>query len=92
MHENSVARSLVNTIDTLAASRGAQAVVSAQVRLGELAFMTEEDLREHFIHASKGTRAEGALLLVHSNSNGEDEGTLEGLVLESVELQLEPGF
>jgi len=66
MHESSLARSLVHTINTIAIEQGALGVVAAKVRLGDFSAMSEESLREHFARAARGTRVEGALLKVHS--------------------------
>jgi len=102
MHESSLARSLVHTINTIAIEQGALGVVAAKVRLGDFSAMSEESLREHFARAARGTRVEGALLKVHSpnsdthrgdgdndDSDADDNAAGPGVVLESVELLLE---
>jgi hydrogenase nickel incorporation protein HypA/HybF len=91
MHEYSLARSLVHTIEDIAVQQGALGVVAAQVRLSPFSCMSADGLRENFNQAAKGTRAEGALLKVHVplSETGEELGIGQGVVLESIELKVE---
>ena len=95
MHEYSLARSLVHTIDTIATEQGALGVVTAQVRLGDFSSMSTDGLCDYFTRAAKGTRVEGATLKVHSpshNSDGDNDNShalSHEVILESVELRLE---
>src|SRR6266496_1766177 len=98
MHESSLARSLVHTINTIATEQAALGVVAARVRLGGFSGMSAEGLREQFTRAARGTRVEGAQLKVHSPSSegrmtetgdGDDNAVGQGVVLESIELRLE---
>lgn len=91
MHEASLARSLVYTMNDIASRQGALGVVAARIRLDGFSGISTKGLNEQFIHLSKGTRAEGALLKVRTpDSDIEDSyGAARGLVLESIELRLE---
>jgi hydrogenase nickel incorporation protein HypA/HybF len=49
-------------IETAARENGADRVTAIDVTIGALAFIEPDHLREHFVIAAKGTRAEGAEL------------------------------
>jgi hydrogenase nickel incorporation protein HypA/HybF len=57
------------------------------VRLGALSHFTEEHFREHFVDASRGTLAEGAVADAVLASDLDDPRAT-GVVLESVEVEV----
>jgi hydrogenase nickel incorporation protein HypA/HybF len=86
MHEASLTRGLVRTIEEIAAREGATRVVGIEVWLGALSHMSKEHLAEHFAQAAAGTIAEGAALRV-SVSDDPAHSDAQDIRLESVELE-----
>lgn len=64
MHELAVAQEIVRAVLSVAASRGATAVRSVDVDIGELEGLQAETLREAFHVEATGTPVEGASLNV----------------------------
>ncbi len=89
MHERAVMRDLVGRIDELAAEEHASVVTRIEVRLGALAHFTPEHFRDHFGDAARGTRAEGAEVVVTLSDDTSAEDAA-GVVLETIELEV-PG-
>lgn len=88
MHEQALMRDLLSRIVFVAETEGATAVSKVTVRLGALSHFTPDHFRDHYRNAARGTIAEGALVDATM-----DESTTapnaQGVVLESVELELE---
>jgi hydrogenase nickel incorporation protein HypA/HybF len=87
MHERALMTDLMREIEDVALAAGATRVTRVSVRLGALSHFTEEHFREHFVDASRGTLAEGAIV------NAVLEDDLEnpcaaGVVLQSVEVEV----
>ena len=72
MHEAGLARDLIHRAEELARAEGARRVTAVTVRIGGLANVTAEHLREHFVAEAKGTMAEGAAVEVVEGPDGED--------------------
>lgn len=72
MHEAGLARDLISKAEDLAIAEGARRVTAVTVRIGALANVTGEHLREHFAEEAKGTLAEGAVVEVMEGPGGED--------------------
>ena len=64
MHEAGLARDLIQRAEETALAEGVRRVTAVTVRIGALAGVTGDHLREHFIAEAKGTMAEGAALEV----------------------------
>ena len=71
MHEAGLARDLISKAEDLAIAEGARRVTAVTVRIGALANVTGEHLREHFTEEAKGTLAEGAVVEVVQGPDGE---------------------
>ena len=81
MHEMSLLRGLMNQIETVARENGAQWVRVVRLKLGPLAHIEPDHLREHFERAARGTIAESTRLEIEAT----DE--LHELTLESIEIE-----
>ena len=86
MHEASLIRDLMQKIDALAADERAQRIVGVGVWLGALSHMSADHFREHFIRASRGTRADGAALNIEVSTDSSDPNA-QSLLLKSVEVE-----
>jgi hydrogenase nickel incorporation protein HypA/HybF len=85
MHERALMNDLMREIETVAQEDGASRVTRISVRLGALSHFTPEHFREHFVDASRGTLAEGAI--VHAVlADDLDDPRATGVVLESIEV------
>lgn len=86
MHEQSLLRSLMRKIEGIAHREGALRVAEVRLRLGALAHISEEHLREHFAHAAKGGVADGARLVIVAECDeaavGAQDIRLETIVVE----------
>ena len=80
MHELSLLRALLNQIEAVARSNGAERVSVVRLKLGPLAHIEPDHLRGHFVEAARGTLAEGARLDIEVT----DE--LHELSLENIDI------
>jgi hydrogenase nickel incorporation protein HypA/HybF len=64
VHEAGLARDLIRRAEEMAKAEGARRVTAVTVRIGGLANVTGEHLREHFATEALGTMAEGAVVEV----------------------------
>lgn len=71
MHEAGLARDLIRNAEDLAVAEGARRVTAITVRVGALANVTGEHLREHFAAEARGTMAEGAVVELVEGPAGE---------------------
>jgi len=81
MHEMSLLRGLITQIDVLAREHRAARVTVVRLKLGPLAHIEPEHLREHFVEAARGTVAESARLEIETTDD------LHELTLESVDVE-----
>ena len=88
MHEHSLMAGLMRQIERVAAAHAGAAVVAVRLRVGALAHISAEHLREHFRHAARGHCAEHARLDVLESVDMADPAA-QHIVLESVELAAE---
>lgn len=63
MHERALMRDVMSRIEELARVEGASRVTRVDVQLGALSHFTPDHFREHFEDASRGTIAQGALVV-----------------------------
>jgi hydrogenase nickel incorporation protein HypA/HybF len=80
MHELSLLRGLIHQIEALACQNGAASVSVVRLRLGPLAHIEPDHLREHFAQAARGTVAESARLDIETTEE------LHELTLESIDI------
>lgn len=85
MHEMSLMADLMLKIETVAMEHGAGRVARVKIKLGALSHFSPEHFRDHFVHASRGTRAEGATLDVVESDDTCDPRA-QDVMLESVEV------
>ena len=86
MHEAPGVKELVRKIEAIARQHGGPKILGVKVRLGALTGLSPEAFKEHFKHASLGTVAKGAALLVVVNDDMRDPLARE-VVLESLEVE-----
>ena len=86
MHEASLIANLMDRIDEIARTEGAQRVVGVSVWLGALSHMSQAHFIEHFEQAAAGTIAEGAQLDITLSADT-NHANAQDLVLESVEVE-----
>ena len=85
MHEQSLIRNLVDKIHSLAgAERGR--LIAARLRLGALAHISAEHLREHFEQETSGTPLEGLRLLIEEHTDIHHAEAQE-IILDSLEFE-----
>lgn len=82
MHEHSLLRALMTQISETARNNGGGRVKVVRLKLGPLAHIEPDHLREHFVEAARGTCADGARLEI-TTTDALHEITLESLDLES---------
>lgn len=87
MHERALMNDLMREIEDVARADGASRVTKIEVRLGALSHFTPEHFREHFVDASRGTLAEGAVVAA-TLATSIDDPKASGVVLESVEVEV----
>lgn len=81
MHEHSLLRGLMSQIETTARGHGGGRVTVVRLKLGPLAHIEPDHLREHFVAAAKGTLAEDARLEIETTEE------LHELSLESLDIE-----
>jgi hydrogenase nickel incorporation protein HypA/HybF len=86
MHERALMTDLMREIEAVARADGATRVTRVSVRLGALSHFTPEHFLEHFVDASRGTLAEGAVVDAVLEDDLDDPRAT-GVVLESVEVE-----
>lgn len=86
MHESGMIADQIAKVEEVARKHPSGRVLAVEVSIGALAAVSADHLREHFLLASKGTRAEGAELRVREAGDPAARDPL-GVFLESVELE-----
>lgn len=86
MHEFSLIADLITKIKGIARLERAKKVTGVKVRLGALSHISADHFREHFVHETGGTIAEGATLSV-SESDDINDPEAQQIILESVEVE-----
>lgn len=85
MHEMSLLRGLVQQLETTARQHGGGRIRVVRLKLGPLAHIEPEHLREHFVAATHGTLAESATLEIETTNE------LHELTLESLDIDVPEG-
>lgn len=86
MHESGLIEDLITKVESLVRENQGRRAAAIRLRIGPLAAIEPDHLREHFEMAALGTVAEGAELqiAVSEDLSGPDPA---GIVLESVEIE-----
>ena len=66
MHELSLMADLMRKLDAIAREHYPAKVIDVTIRLGALAHISAQHLREHFVRACQGTALEGARLQIET--------------------------
>ncbi len=82
MHEMSLLRGLLAQIEATARRHGAARVSVVRLKLGPLAHIEPDHLREHFVSAARGTLAEAARLDIQTTDEWHE------LTLESMDIEV----
>lgn len=85
MHEFFLVKDIIRKITSFAYEQHASRVTGVIVKLGALSHISPDHFREHFIHASLGTVAEGARLNIEVLTDVTDPQSRE-VLLESIEV------
>lgn len=80
MHESSLLKNLMRQIDEAALQAGGGRVAVVRMKLGPLAHIEPDHLREHFEEAARGTAAERARLEIETTNDWHE------LTLESIDV------
>ncbi len=86
MHESGLIEDLLSKVESLVKENGGRRAAAIVVRIGALAGIEPDHLREHFEMAALGTVAEGAELRC-SVSEDLTSPDAAAVVLESVEIE-----
>jgi hydrogenase nickel incorporation protein HypA/HybF len=86
MHEFSLMNDLMRKINSVARDHGAHRIVGVKVKLGSLAHISPEHLRQHFVEAAAHTLAAGARLEIEELKD-ETDSRAQDILLESVEME-----
>jgi hydrogenase nickel incorporation protein HypA/HybF len=86
LHERALMRDVLAWIQELAREEGATRVTRIDVKLGALSHFTPDHFREHFEDASRGSVAEGALVVATIDGDRADARAAD-VVVESVEVE-----
>ena len=87
MHERALMRDVMSRIEELARAEGASSVTRVDVRLGALSHFTPDHFCEHFEDASRGTVAEGAVV-VATLAGDVTAADASDVLVESVEVEV----
>ena len=85
MHEFSLITDLLNKITSIAREQCARKVIGVTVKLGALSHISPDHFREHFVHASQGTIAEGARLNIEFMTDVTDPQS-QDVLIQNIEV------
>ncbi len=80
MHESNLVKGIIRHVLELADENNANTVLAVHIRVGALAQVDPDHLREHMQQAARGTLAEAAEFVIEQTDD------LQGVTLETVEL------
>ncbi|MEW6731350.1 MAG: hydrogenase maturation nickel metallochaperone HypA [Acidobacteriota bacterium] len=86
MHELSLLADLIKKIESIAYEQKVTRITGVKVKLGALSHISPEHFREHFLHASQGTAAEGAELVIDLLKD-ENDPHAQDILLDSLEVE-----
>ena len=85
MHEATLLKDIMAKLERIADEEEVTRITAVHLRLGALAHISPDHLREHFEEASRGTRAEGARVEVDEGTEI-DEPHAQDILLTAVEV------
>ena len=85
MHEQSLINNLLDKINRVARAEEGR-LISAKLRLGALAHISPEHLREHFQQATAGTQLEGLQLYIEEQPDIH-HAEAQDIILDSLEFE-----
>ncbi len=85
MHEMSLLADLMRKLEDIARNENARAITRVSLKLGALAHISPDHLREHFEQAARGTSAENAALDIIASEDPNDPHAQE-IRLDAVEV------
>src|SRR5262245_30896032 len=91
MHEMSLLRGLIKQIDAIARDHASERVTAVRLKLGPLAHIEPDHLREHFVEAAVGTVAESATLEIGTSDALHERTLASGDVDESRAMEYPDG-
>ena len=86
MHELSLMADLMRKLDTIAREHDPASIIAVTIRLGALAHISAQHLREHFVRACQGTSLEGSRLLIEIGTDMSDPQA-QDILLDRVEVE-----
>jgi hydrogenase nickel incorporation protein HypA/HybF len=86
MHEASLMADLIRKITTLAEAQQAGKVTGVRLTLGALSHLSPDHVHAHFVHAARGTVAEGARLDIEAHTDI-TEPLAQDLRLDSIDVE-----
>jgi hydrogenase nickel incorporation protein HypA/HybF len=86
MHELSLIADLMRKLEAIEAAQRPGRILGVTLRVGILAHLSADHLREHFLRASRGTAAQGAQLAIEVVTDLSDPQA-EAILLDSVEVE-----
>jgi hydrogenase nickel incorporation protein HypA/HybF len=86
VHEASLIADLLRQIAAIMRQQGTGRVVGVTVKLGALSHISPAHFREHFVHGTRGTIAEGARLTLEVGYDPGDPRA-QDVVLDSLEVE-----
>ena len=85
MHEFSLIKDLIHKITTIAREQHASKVIGVTVKLGALSHISPDRFRDHLVHASRGTIAEGARLNIEFMTDITDPQS-QDVLIQNIEV------
>ena len=86
MHESSIMSDLGRKLESIAREHHAAHIVAVHLQIGSLAPISAEQLREHFAHAMRGTKAEGARLDIAMRDEVNDPNA-QAIWIDAIEVE-----
>ena len=86
MHELSLLADLFRKLDEIAARENASRIASVHIRIGALAHISADHLKEHFVEGADGGICENAALVIDEDTNINDPHANE-IMLVSAEVE-----
>jgi hydrogenase nickel incorporation protein HypA/HybF len=86
MHELSLMADLLRKLEAIAREQHPANIVAVTIKVGALAHISAQHLREHYVRACQGTALAGARLLIEIGTDLSDPQA-QDLVLDRVEVE-----
>jgi hydrogenase nickel incorporation protein HypA/HybF len=86
MHELSLMVDLQRKLDAIAREQHPAKIIDVTIKLGALAHVSAQHLREHFVRACQGTPLEGARLQIDLGTDMSDPHA-QDILLDRVEVE-----